>query len=755
MNSKKIHIVNLLNQKNKDFLENKKLYKNVNKRNNNFPSIIKKESEIQNNSIIDEDEYNEEIYNNNILSYKIALNEENGFLHSKSSFYSMERNKKNLYSLNCSRVNNKNNKNSNIVITKTIEDEQNSKNVDKDNTEFMNILNKFDEIHKKIIAKKIENNDKNKPKIYSNSSIKNKIISKFSKKKRKNNYLRSHFKYPSQSFNKINNEIKILSYTDTKSNLITRDKKLDINSNTRNLFSISQQKRNIKNKEKEISIKNAYIKSEISKDLIIEDNSNLNSSKYINYNNIKLNNSNSNSNSNLLYKYKKRVSKSMIDEEIHLKDYKNKNNDGRKDSPFALQRVVKKRNIFFEEEQNDKNKISSIKRTEYDTSKKDKVLYTSINLYNKETNKNDKNANSNKENSRNESINKRKFVYSNINSRVNDKEINDYRKNNDINNNKNIKNNNNSSSNFIYNNNRKHIINNYNVNSIKPYNKKPIINISSSVKNEKENKNQSLINNHTIVNIEQKKVYESLNIKIDKPSFHSRQRAGIVTTEHKKNIFTQSCSNLNHIPNLKTNSINTGYNEPENKRKYNYRRIYNIKQEKIDLFQNDLKLSLNDKTNEKQNNSVSRRVPRSNISSTKVDENSKNDEISSERSFITKFSFMNKNDGEKIIINTSRSQNFHNISNIDLNNKYTKNSLRSIVNYALQNTANHIENNNNNNNNNKTNQENKKVYIYEQTHHQYKYNKRNHNYHVIRSTSQDNNINIKDMSKILSNLNKN
>ena len=206
---------------------------------------------------------------------------------------------------------------------------------------------------------------------------------------------------------------------------------------------------------------------------------------------------------------------------------------------------------------------------------------------------------------------------------------------------------------------------------------------------------------------------------------------------------------------MKTNSINTGYNEPENKRKYNYRRIYNIKQEKIDLFQNDLKLSLNDKTNEKQNNSVSRRVPRSNISSTKVDENSKNDEISSERSFITKFSFMNKNDGEKIIINTSRSQNFHNISNIDLNNKYTKNSLRSIVNYALQNTANHIENNNNNNNNNKTNQENKKVYIYEQTHHQYKYNKRNHNYHVIRSTSQDNNINIKDMSKILSSLNKN
>jgi len=753
MHSKEIHIVNLLNQKNKDVLEDKKLYRNANKRNNNCPNIIKKDSEIQNNSIIDEDEYNEDVYNSNILSYKIAPNEENGILHSKSSFYSKERNKKNLYSLNFSKVNNennKNNKNSNIDIVKTIEDDQNSKNVDKDNTEFMNILNKFNEIHKKIIDKKIENNDKNKQKIYSNSSIRNKIISKFSKKKRKNNYLRSHFKYPSQSFNKIC-QIERSSNTDSKSNLITRDKKLNINSITRNLFSISQEKRNINNKAKELSIKNTNIKSEISKDILIENKSKVNNSRYMNYNNIKLNNSNS----NILYKYKKRISKSMIDEEIHLNDYKKKINDGRKDSPFALQRVVKKRNSVFEEEQNDKNKISSIKKIEYDINKKDKVIYTNISLYNKETNNNDKNANLNKENSRNESINKRKFVYSNINSRVNDKDIIDYRKNNYINNNKNI-NNNNSSSNFIYNNNRKHNINNYNVSSIKPYSKKPIINISSSAKNEKENKIRSLINNHTKVKLEQKKVYENLNIKIDKPMYHSRQGGGIVITEHKKSIFTQSCSNISSIPNLKNNSINTEYNESGNKRKYNYRRICNIKQEKIDLFQNDLKLGLNDKTNENQNNSVSRRIPRSNISSTKVDENSKNDEISTERSFITKFSFMNKNDGEKIIINTSRSQNNHNMSNIDLNNKYTKNSLRSIVNYALQNTANHIENNNNNNNNNnKSNQENKKVYIYEQTHYQYKYNKRNHNYHVIRSTSQDNNMNVKDMSKILSSLNKN
>jgi hypothetical protein len=606
-----------------------------------------------------------------------------------------------------------------------------------------------EEIHLKDYKNK--NNDKNKQIIFSNSSIRNKIISKFSKKKRQNNYLRSHFKYPSQSFNKIYNQKERSPNTDSKSDLINRDEKSEVNLISRNLFSSSLQKRNIKNKAREINIKSTYMKSEISKDLIIEDNNKLKSSRYYNFNNNKLDNNNS----NLLYKYKKRVSKSMIDEEIHLKDYKNKNNDERKNSSFALQRVVKKRNLVFEEEQNDKNKISSIKRIEYDINKKDKIIYAYINSQNIETNNNDKNANSNKENSRNESINKRKFVYSNNHSMVNEKITNDYHKYNYINKNINILNNN-SSSNFIYNNNRKHIFNNYNISSIKPYSKKPIINISSSIKNEKDNKNRSIINNHTKLNLEQKKIYEKLNINIDKPLFHSRQGAGIVVTEHKKNIFTQSCSNLNHVRNLKTNSANTEYNVSENKRKYNYRKIYNIKQEKIDLSQNDLKLCTNDKTNEKQNNSVSRRVPRSNISSTKVDENSKNDEISSERSFFTKFSFMNKNDGEKIIFNTSRSQNNYNISNIDL--QYTKNSLRSIVNYAFQNTANNIEKNNKNNNNNnknKSNQENKKVYIYEQFHRQYKYNKRNHNYHVIRSTSQESNINNKDKSKILSSLNKN
>ena len=750
MHSKEIHIVHLFTQENKDVLEDKRIYKNVDKRNNNYHNIIKKDSEIQNKSIIDEDEYNEEIYNNNILSYKITFNEENGILHSKSSFYSMERNKKNLYSLNFSIAKNINNKISNIDIVRAIEDRQNSENVDKDNIGLMNILNKFDEINKKIIVKNLDNFGKNRQKIYNNNSIRNKIVSKFSKKRRKRNNLRNHLKCPSQSFNIIYKERERSSRAITKSNLITRDKKLNMSSITRNLFCTNQQTRNKKDKDKDkskqINIKSTYVNSEISKDIIIDDNNNLNASRYLNYNNIDL----KYNISNRLHKYKKRISRSMIDEELHLNNYNNKNNDGKRISPFALQRVVKKKNLVFEEEQNDKNKILSIKRIESGIKKKDKIRNININSYNKEINNNDKNQNSKKENNRNESINKRKFIYSNMNSKVNDKDINNYSRNNNNN-----KNNNNNIS-FIYNNNRKHIINsNYNASSIKPYNKKPAINISSSIKNVKENKNRSLINDHTKVNLEQKKVHENLNIKIERPLFHSRQGGGQLITEHQKSIFTQSYSNINYIPNIKTNLISTEYNEPENKRKYNYRKIYNIKQEKIDLSQNDIKLSLNDKENQK--NSVSRRIPRSNISSTKIDTSSKNDEASTERSFITKFSFMNRNDGEKIIINTSRSQINHNLSNKDFNNKYTKNSLRSIVNYAFQNTANGIENNNYNHNkyNNEASQDNKKVYMYEQVHHQYKYNKRNHNYHVIRSISQDNNMNVKDMSKILSRLNKN
>jgi hypothetical protein len=213
----------------------------------------------------------------------------------------------------------------------------------------------------------------------------------------------------------------------------------------------------------------------------------------------------------------------------------------------------------------------------------------------------------------------------------------------------------------------------------------------------------------------------------------------------QKNInSTQSCTNINRINNLKKQSAYTENNEPKTKRQNNIKRNLNIKQGKIDLFQNDYNLYLKNRINNNQQNSNNRKYPKSNKSSARNEEKStysKIDEISTERSIVTKFSLVNnKNEGEKIIINTSKSQNNYNLNNLELNSKYTKNSLKRIVNYALKNTTKNFGNNSNNN----TKDDNKKIYIYEQNHQNNFGRRKNHNYHVIRSTSQENNIKLKN-----------
>ena len=86
MHSKKSHVANLFNQRNKDVLEDQKDYKNIHKINYILiynPKIFKKDSEIQNNSITDEDEYNKRIAEIKKLislvhaKYKISLIEGN------------------------------------------------------------------------------------------------------------------------------------------------------------------------------------------------------------------------------------------------------------------------------------------------------------------------------------------------------------------------------------------------------------------------------------------------------------------------------------------------------------------------------------------------------------------------------------------------------------------------------------------------------------------------------------------------------
>jgi len=743
MHSKKSHVANLFNQRNKDVLEDQKDYKNIHKINNILiynPKIFKKDSEIQNNSITDEDEYNKDIYNDTILSYKLSFNDENIIAHSKSSFYSLEGKNKNIHILNNTK-NNIQNQNSNLDTKKIFKEYQSSNTIDKDNIEFMKIVNNFNEVHNKIIVKNIKNFGKNEEKKYNNNNMKKNEISKFSIKKRKNNELRNHMKSPSQPCSRKNNEGES-THKEVKNIIINKDKKLDISSISKNLFNKNQNYlTNINTKNNEISKKNTFIKMDLNKRIILEDNIGPYTSKFSKYNN----------SNNKNYKRKMndcldRKSKSMIDEDINFNEKIEKKVDIRKNSPLIPQRIIMKKNLILEEEQgdktdkNDKNKISSIKRIEIDINmkKRGNLFINSKQAYDnyKNMNYNEEAKDKGKENDK-----KRKFIYSNINSRNKDNNASEYQKNNDSNNK-------NTSSIFMYSNTRKHKLNNYNVSSIKPYNKKPIINISIN-KNERDNKNRSLINNHRKISLNQHKEPENIKITIERPKFHSRQGSGQNILKEQKNMnSTQSSANINRINNLKMQSAITENKEPKTKRQNNIKRNLNIKQGKIDLFQNDYNLYLKSRIINNQKNSNSRQNPMSNISSARNEEKStysKNDEISTERSIVTKFSMVNnKNEGEKIIINTSKSQINYNLNNLDLNSKYTKNSLKRIFNYALKNTPNNIENNSNNNNK----EENKKIYIYEQNHQNNFGRRKNHNYHVIRSTSQDNNIKLKNKNNV-------
>ena len=723
--------MNLFNQNNKEILEEQKAYKNIHKRNAILiydPKIFKKDSEIQNNSITDEDEYNKEIYNDSILSYKLFFNDENVIVHSKSSFYSLEGKNKNIYMHNNTK-NNIQNQNLNLDTNKIFQEYQSSNTIDKDQIEFMKIVNNFNEVHRKTIIKNIENFGKNYDKTNSNSNMKKNEISKFSIQKRKNNNLRNHMKSPSQPCNRKNNEEESI-YKEAKNIIMNKDKKLDISSISKNLFNKNQQYlTNINNKNKEISKKNTFIIMDTNKRIILEDNIGPNTSKFSKYNN-----SNNKNNKRKMNDCLDRKSKSMIDEDINFNEKVEKKVEIRKNSPLIPQRITKRKNLILEEEEVDKNKISSIKRIEIDIGmKKRGNIYNNKQAYDnyKNMNYNQKSKDKDKENDK-----KRKFIYSNINSRNKDNNTSEYQKNNDSNYS-------NTNSIFIYSNTRKHNLNNYNVSSIKPYNKKPIINISIN-KNERDNKNRSLINNHRKISLNQQK--EPENIKLKTPIFHTRQGSGQNMLKEQKNIninSAQSCTNINQINNLKKQPTNTENNEPKSKRRNNIKRNLNIKQGKIDLFQNDYNLYLKNRINHNQKNSNWKKNPLSNISSARNEEKSsysKNDEISTERSIVTKFSLVNnKNEGEKMIINTSKSQNNYNLNNLELNSKYIKNSLKRIVNYAIKNTTKNFEKDNNNN----AKDENKKIYIYEQNH-QNHFGRKNHNYHVIRSTSQDNNIKLKN-----------
>ena len=353
--------MNFFNQKNKEDLEDQKNDKDIHKINSILiyvPKIFKKDAEIQNNSITDEDEYNKEIYNDTILSYNLSFNDENVIVHSKSSFYSFEGKNKSIHILSNTK-NNIQNQNSNMDNNKNFKVYQSSNTIDKDNIEFMRIVNTFNEVHKKIVAKNIENLGKNDEKKNCNNNIKKNEISKFSFKKRNNNELRNHMKSPSQPCNRKNKEGESVN-KEAKNIIMNKDKKLDMNSITKNLFNKSQQYlTNITTKNNEINKKNTFIKMEKNKKIILEDNIEPYTSKFKMYNN-----SNNKNNKRKMNDCLDRKSKSMIDEDIIFNEKIEKKVEIRKNSPLIPQRIIKKKNLILEEEQVDKNKMSSVKRIE-------------------------------------------------------------------------------------------------------------------------------------------------------------------------------------------------------------------------------------------------------------------------------------------------------------------------------------------------------------------------------------------------------
>ena len=231
MTSKNISLNCLETPKNKDNSVKKIISKNKSnhKKKNVFgifikksknKNIFKKDSEIQNNSIIEEDDYNEEIYNNYVSQNKFGLNEENDDFKSKPSFNSFDEKNKNIFLFHNSKVITNNDKNarysmgSNLDSNNNFQDNQNSKNIDKDNLYIMNIVGTFEKVHKKLdnINNKItENNNKKTNDNNDNNALKNKITSKFSVKNRKkvltknnNNFIGIHSKSPSQPFKENN-----------------------------------------------------------------------------------------------------------------------------------------------------------------------------------------------------------------------------------------------------------------------------------------------------------------------------------------------------------------------------------------------------------------------------------------------------------------------------------------------------------------------------------------------------------------------
>jgi len=769
MTSKKISLSNFVSPKNKNNEEGKQFSKYVFqlKKNNSYSSlqnskiqiVFKKDTEIQNKSITEEDEYNEEIYNNPIVTFKFMHNNDNDDNRTQSSSYSsidkskksyifkrskyFKNNEKNdKYSIECNAdINNYALKENNIPLN------QNSKTLDGENYHFMNLIEIFEKNNKNI-QNFTENNLKKKE---------YKITEKFSPKNKKkklkinpDNLVVAHSKSPS-FLNKDKNIGSKVNLTDNKT-----DKKI---------FKIKP-KYNITSKEEEVNSQKSNNLKSITKNLFTK-NFELNDNKidkkiknsrfHIGLNkkiisdkdsgviNLPVNNNNNNiSNSKIINSSNNnRKSKSQISEESL--DFNNSINkklelEKKVNSPHAAQNIIIKKKIYLDEELIDKAKISFQKKSFVENSllnlnNQNKIdtrkNYSSfLNLPIKRGQIKDKND-SDKKNE--------KYLYSNSNSR--NKENNEIRIICNNSNNSNINSNNINNSN-VSNSRRRFFINNSSSSQMKEETKKPIIN--NNIKNIRsiDQEKHRLSNNIDLkkISLDQPKMNESIKIKIDKPLLHSRQRSdpNIFNRSNNNNkpYLIKSITNLNQINNLKKQSLNPQNNIKINldisQRKQNLINskscIFKPEQFKKEYNYNQIILNANLKLNHNKNSIKSFKYPLSQISSARNDEKTTNaskcDEISTDRSFVTRHIILNRNNGEKNTTNDSRNQN-NNLSNVNIFKRDFKNITNS-----------------NNENKNNIEPNNRKIYVKEENH-QNNF-RRSHKIHEISSVSIDQSLNKKD-----------
>ena len=232
MTSKKISLSNFVSPKNKNNEEGKHFSEYIFqlKKTNSYNQlqdskiqiVFKKDTEIQNNSITEEDEYNEEIYNNSISTFRFMFNNDNEDNKTKSSNNSTKDKNKNVYPFKRNKFlknNEKHDKNSIECNTENNNYDLKDNNTfpNGENYFFMNLIEIFDKNNKNI--KNVTENNLQKKEY--------KITDKFSRKNRKKklkinngNFDVAHSKSPSLLYKDKNDKKNIINKVNLTDNKI-------------------------------------------------------------------------------------------------------------------------------------------------------------------------------------------------------------------------------------------------------------------------------------------------------------------------------------------------------------------------------------------------------------------------------------------------------------------------------------------------------------------------------------------------------